>query len=173
MDPTTAILHGLQAGYTTALQTNAPAGDPLAPKTIKISPLQDDPTSPHVAPYVIFRPDPDRGGIPDPRMTPEMGYSWWIYYFQTAVGTPRATNRLDAYSHLGELLRRIQQYLNQDPTLGGLQADEFELTGGQYADRVIAVRSRIYGGETEWYGQAIVDHFFLMEQHILAPMVYS
>lgn len=162
------IFATLQAMFTYTLQTSIPH-DFLTLRTLKKAPLQDDPTL--TAPYLVYQKDPEMG------IKIIMGEEAKIYgsaeiggpqryllYMNATCGTPLTTTREEADNNINNLTTRVMNVLAQYFDLSGFTQDAVEspdlsriLEGANsYYMFYKECRTRIYGGESTWYGEGHV-----------------
>jgi hypothetical protein len=162
------ILSSLQTMFTQALITAVP-GDALALHVLKQGPLQDDPTA--VAPYLVYTKDQDKGvqrmKHEDCKIYGDVeigGPLRFLIYFNGICGTPLATTKEQAQKDVNNLMSRIMNALAANFDLskvagGVLQSqDTSRLIEGAnpyylFEDQV---KTRVYGGESTWYGEGHV-----------------
>lgn len=163
------ILSTLQTLFTQKLMT-AVAGDALALHVLKQGPLQDDPTT--VAPYLVYTKDQEKGiqrmKHEDHKIYGDVeigGPLRFLIYFNGICGTPLATTKEQAQKDVNNLMARIMNALALHYDLSGIAA-----SGGlqsQDTSRIIEganpyhmfdepVKTRVYGGESTWYGEGQV-----------------
>jgi hypothetical protein len=151
--------------YTIEMQTNV--NDALKVVRVTIAPLQDDPT--RVAPFIAIGPDNDRGRIIDPLHEREIGGGMkWMNFFKIAGRIPQQSNRQDAYEKIGELNSRSLAVLRKYWDLNGLTSDDGESIFGSTANLIGMNKVRILGGDTEWFGEFLINlHWFSEETPFL------
>lgn len=159
-----SILSTLQTMFTQEMQTKV-TGDDLALKVCKQAPLQDDPTA--VAPYLVYEKDPEQGVqhmkhqdihiYGDAEIGGPLRY---LVYFRAICGTPLATTREQAQKDINNVMSRAMNALAYYFDLSGLAGsvtspDLSRVIEGanQYYMFTQEQRTRIYGGESTWYGE--------------------
>ena len=161
-----SIFSTLNAMFTQTLQTNV-LGDFLALRTLKKAPLQDDPTL--TAPYLVYQKDPEMG-IKTIRGEDERIYGSaeiggplrYLLYMDATCGTPLTTTREEADNNINNLASRVMNALATYFDLSGFTGNVLESPD---MSRLIEganpllmfykeCRTRIYGGESTWYGEA-------------------
>lgn len=158
------ILAALNTMFTLEMITNV-AGDPMALHTLKQDPLQDDPTL--TAPYLIYSPDVEKGIKLDDRFEQEIGGP--VHYkhcYRAKCGTPRATDRVTARQYIETLTQRAMWSLIRHFDLSDVNGGPITSSDGgkrieaAYKLEVEVATSRIYGGETEWYGEGHINWWY-------------
>jgi hypothetical protein len=161
-----SVFSTLNAMFTETLQ-NKVAGDFLALRTLKKAPLQDDPTL--TAPYLVYQKDPEMGIR---MMSGEEqkiygaaeigGPQRYLLYMDATCGTPLTSNREEADNNINNLASRVMNVLAEYFDLSGFTRDALMSPD---MSRIIEganpwtmfykeCRTRIYGGESTWYGEA-------------------
>lgn len=162
------VLLALQTIFQQELQTKV-AGDPLALKTLKPAPLQDDPTL--AAPYLVYGPDFEKGERPVTREEEreygclEIGGPLRFLRFYTATcGTPIVTTREVCYAQINNLKTRVMQVLLRYQDLSGVlevgpleSQDRSRRIEGQNPLLIDCSRTRIKGGEQTWFGEGTIS----------------
>lgn len=143
--------------------------DALALHTLKIAPLQDDPTT--AAPYLVFEKDPDKGVR---RMTREEGVEYgdveiggplrYLLFYRATIGTPLTANQQLAQASINNLVSRAMNVLARHYDLSGIvlpgglfSSDVSRLVEGANQYLIDDAQTRIYGGETTWYGEGHIQ----------------
>jgi hypothetical protein len=134
-------------------------GDPLSLKTIRVWPLQDDPTL--VAPYVCFGPHPQLGRVPDEEIQEIGGATYFWTVFRLIAGTPLGISREIAWDNIEDLSTRLENVIQEHYNLAnvlapgaliaasGLEA----ITIQDPITMMLGSASRIYGGDNQFYGE--------------------
>lgn len=158
----------IQAALALVLQdeliTSVPASDKLRLKTLTALPLQKDPTT--SAPYLAYGPAWEIGStLSDADVVEIGGGLLYETSWKCVCGIPRQRTREAAYSSIANLINRVQRVVvRRHPSLSGILAPG-RLTaadGTQYLDGQdpssmwLGTRRRIYGGDTEFYGEALM-----------------
>jgi hypothetical protein len=134
--------------------------DTLALRTLKLAPLQDDPTT--TAPYLVFEKDPNKGVRKMDKGEEEREYGCaeiggplrYLLFYEATCGTPLATTRDDAQAAINNLVSRIMNVIARHYDLSGLRSqDAARLVEGANAYLIDNATTRIYGGESTWYGE--------------------
>lgn len=164
------ILAALEQVFQQELITNIPATDPLALKTLKISPLQDDPTL--VAPYLTYGPDFEMGMVPivEGRFEREYGSVqiggpyMYVSYWSATVGTPFASTRAECLQQISNLTSRVSRVLMAYYDLSNVLAEGLLMSPDQSiriegANPLLIdkTRKRLEGGEQTWFGQGLIS----------------
>jgi hypothetical protein len=160
------VFSTLNAMFVQTLQTNV-VGDFLALRTLKKAPLQDDPTL--TAPYLVYQKDPEMG---IKIMSSEEcaiygsaeigGPQRYLLYLNATCGTPLTTNREEADNNINNLTSRVMNVLAEYFDLSGFTRDALQSPdlsrviegANSYYMFYKENRTRIYGGESTWYGEA-------------------
>jgi hypothetical protein len=156
------ILTALKTIFAAELQAAFPLSDPLRIKLLKSAPLQADPTT--VAPYLIYGPAFEIGRTRSKKDVVEIGGGiLWDVPFRATCGTPKASNQDTAYSQIEELAQRVENTLLAHFDLFGVLAPNQQLQsqdGSAFIDAMdpstFWIGTRIYGGDTEWYGESLM-----------------
>lgn len=167
------ILEALKTIFTDELQTLVDPTDPLWVRTLRVIPLQDDPTL--TAPYVTWGPDYNKGiiSIQGGELEKIFGSSEiggparMLYHYSVICGTPFAATREACSRQIGDLSARVVDVLMRHYDLsnilevGMLMSDD----GGRYIEGankklVDRIDRKLEGGEQTWFGRAeICFHF--------------
>jgi hypothetical protein len=160
------ILETLRSVLTVALQLNVPPTDPLRLRTITLEPLQDDPTT--TAPSCIIGLDHEKGRQLLPPEYAELGTpaTRWINYFQLRGYLPQRSTKEEAYRDLGELADRVVATLIKNFDLDGITADNGEAVSGCNKLLVDQQQLRVFGGESEWYGEYTIRVHYKSERPV-------
>lgn len=167
------ILAALKMIFTSELQTLVDPADKLKLRTIKVNPLQDDPTL--TAPYLTFGPNYEKGieSIVHgewAKMYGEIeigGPTRFLYHYQAICGTPIVTTRENCSAQIGNLSTRVAEVLARHYDLSNVLGDgqlESE-DGSKYIEGankklVDHITRRLKGGEQTWFGEAIIEFHF-------------
>lgn len=164
------ILAALDQLFLVNLQTNVPTSDPLYLRTLRVNPLQDDPTQ--VAPYLTYGPDFSVGTTPILVGEHEREYGSieiggpvrFLYHYTATCGTPFVTTRETCLAQISNLSSRVVQLLMLHYDLSDilapgtlLSADETRRIEGGNPLLIDRVRNRLEGGEQTWFGEAIIE----------------
>jgi hypothetical protein len=170
------ILAALQILFQVKLQSEpAQAGDKLALRTLKQSPLQDDPTL--KAPFVVYTNDSGKGkdGYSLQLITKHIeaaeygsveigGPVRYLYCYCASFGTPQVSTRDQARADGSVMMTRIMgtliQYCNLNNIIrpGMLTSDDgTKQIEGQNERLVTAAEYEIYGGESTFFSKGIVN----------------
>lgn len=168
-----AILQALLQVIGQELQ--ATVTDTLKLKYLALAPFQNDPIT--NAPYLVFGPayelgrkpitDKDMGGMSIG------GPSLWRTYIKGVCGTPRAQDRETAYALINELSHRVEESVMKHYDLSGILAPGglVSPSKNEYIDAMNpqlmwkGTTRRIYGGDTEFYGQAFMIWSYNFSRH--------
>ncbi len=152
--------------FTANLITAIPVSDRLRLKILKPHPLQADPTT--SAPYLTYAPAYEIGRQKSDRDLVEIGGGvLWSTPFRATCGTPRDTTQDAAYADIEELAQRVENVILANYNLSGILVSGQDLKSDDGSANVqanspdevwLGTRTRIYGGESEWYGEALM-HF--------------
>jgi hypothetical protein len=153
-----SIRQALTQIFTDQLITHATSSR-LALHTLRLWPLQDDPTE--VAPYLVFGTHPQLGRVKDQEILEIGGPTYKWTYFRAVCGTPIATTREEATDDIEELTTKIEQVLEAHYNLNNvlapgllLSADGSEaVVNNKPNELLLGTATRIYGGEGEFYGE--------------------
>lgn len=171
------ILVALQQMFQLELITKA-IGDPLALRTLHMSPLQDDPTL--AAPYLTYGPDSEKGVRP---MTHEEckqygdteigGPVRFLRYYSALCGTPIVTTREAAHAAINNLLTRVVRALITYYDLSGIVAqgtlqspDQSERLEGANYYLIDGTHSTLEGGEQTWFGKGYVHWHYPVSWYV-------
>lgn len=154
-----SIRLALNTIFALELQTNIPDTDRLQLHTIRLWPLQDDPTE--VCPFVTYGPHPQLGRVVIADEAEIGGPTWYWTYFRAVVGTPLAVTRDQAYDDVEELVTRVETVLQKYYALenvmqiGQLTGDDGSemVAGNNPVDMMLGSAHRIYGGDAQFYGE--------------------
>lgn len=162
-----SVLSALNIIFAYELQTVlGQTNDGVTLKTLKQAPLQDDPTSPQVAPYVIYQIDTQRKAR---RMTheeqqeyggPEIGGPLrYMLFCYAECGIPFQTTREGASSAINRLMGYLMETLVKYYDLSGVNTlgsqkspDMSQIIEGANMYLIDEKLTHIAGGETTWYG---------------------
>lgn len=162
------VLAALQIIFLNDLQTAInTAGGYLPLKVLKQADLQDDPTI--SAPYLVYRPDIDKGIIPIPKDMEHMygsseigGPFKYLHHFDAKYGSPIRSTRNQARTDIAIIQTRVMQTLMNHcdlsnvltPTSGSLGApDQSKYIEGANPYLIDKITTRIIGGETTFFGE--------------------
>lgn len=162
------ILVALGLVFKQELITKTAPGDILSLKTLKVAPLQDDPTL--VAPYLVYAPDPDKGYR---LMSHEEEHIYgcaeiggpirFLRFYKALCGTPIVGTRESALGAINNLTTRIVGTLMQYFDLAGvvavgplMSADNSHLIEGANQRLVDGVTTKLEGGEQTWFTKGTV-----------------
>lgn len=166
-----AILRALQIVFTTELIEKM-GRDPLQLRVLRQAPLQDDPTL--SAPYLVYAPDEreEKGTMrikPGSELDTEYGSAEiggplrYIQYYTATCGTPLKTAREDARAAIANLTARVVLVLQNFFELTGVlgpgvltSPDQMVRLEGNHPYLVDRTTTRIYGGESTFYGEGKV-----------------
>jgi hypothetical protein len=163
------ILAALSFIFTNELQTLVDSTDPLWVRTVKVIPLQDDPTL--TAPYVTFGPDYERGivSIIEGEWARQYGSAeiggpaHFLYHYSVICGTLVVTTREQCSAQIGNLSSRVVDVLMRHFDLsrilstGMLQSqDGSRFIEGANSKLVDSINRRLKGGEQTWFGEATI-----------------
>lgn len=143
--------------------------DLLSLRTLKQAPLQDDPTS--SAPYLVYEKDPEKGSR---RMKGEEEAEYgsaeiggplrYMLFYRATCGTPLTTNQVDAQASINNLVSRIMNVIARHFDLAGINTlgslfseDMSRLIDGSNMYLIDDARTRVYGGESTWYGEGHIQ----------------
>ncbi len=162
------ILTALGLVFKQELVTNLQAGDILSLKTLKVAPLQDDPTL--VAPYLVYAPDPDNGyRLMDASEEAIYGCAEiggpvrFLRFYRALCGTPIVGTREQALGAINNLTTRIVGTLMQYFDLAGVvavgplvSADKSHIIEGANSRLIDGVTTKLEGGEQTWFTKGTV-----------------
>jgi hypothetical protein len=162
------IQKALQYIFNLELITNTT--DILELKTLKVAPLQDDPTL--VAPYLTYGPDFEKGMelVTSGRFEREYGSAEiggpqrFVHYWTATVGTPFTSTRETCLAQIANLTTRVSRVLIHYYDLSNtimagmlMSADQSVRIEGANPLLIDKIRKRLEGGEQTWFGQGIVE----------------
>jgi hypothetical protein len=148
---------------TADMQTAIDEDDSLRLKLVSKAPFQDDPTT--RAPFIIVGYNDDQGSELDPFHDPEVGGGVrWMHPFVLWGGTPRKSSRTLCYAAINSLKRRAIRVLYDHENLDDLASGSGEYLDVGTWDMIDLATSRIFGGESEWYGEMRIEfHLFSVD----------
>jgi hypothetical protein len=167
------ILEALKSIFTNELQTQVDPTDPLWVRTLRVIPLQDDPTL--TAPYVTWGPDYDK------EIISIQGGEWakiygsseiggparFLYFYQVVCGTPFASTREACSRQIGDLSARVVDVLMRHYDLSNILAPGALISddGGRYIEGankklVDQIDRKLEGGEQTWFGRCSISFHF-------------
>lgn len=168
------ILSAIQEIFQIELiSTPSQSNDPLALRTLKEAPLQDDPTL--TAPFVVYSNDKGREGesmrlVAYGHEAAEYGEIEiggpirYLYRYSALFGTPLQTTRNAARTDGATLMTRIAAALIKYADLSNILApgmltsgDRSRCVEGQNNRLVTCAGYDIFGGETTFYGKGKVS----------------
>ena len=156
-DIETPALAKLTEIFTDALVT------PGILKTLKIWPLQDDPTL--VAPYLIFAPDPVKSIQPDNRDEKDFieigGPIHFLHHFHAQCGTPSQKTREAAFSAINNLVTKVARIIMNNFALDGITSEDQQLRiEGANPYQIPLIEWKIFGGNNEFFGKATFSWYY-------------
>lgn len=171
------INQALLTVFTSELQT-AVAGDSLALHVLKQAPLQDDPTT--AAPYLVFTKDQDKGARRITRQEEEEygsaeigGPLRYLLFYSATCGTPLTTNQTEAQAAINNLTSRVMNVLARHYDLAGIVVpgslyaqDMSRLIDGANQYLIDDAKTRIYGGESTWYGEGKISWHYPVSWYV-------
>lgn len=166
------IITALNQIFEAELKTAYPVSDKLRLRRLDYAPLQDDPTK--VAPYLVHGPVIDLGEMPNEDLTEVGGSTAWFLPWRATCGIPRQSNKLAAYSAIGTLASRVKHCVLKHHDLGNILAsgplisdDGLQVIDGSNPLTMwLGTRQRIYGGQNEFYGEALMYWTYVYRDHM-------
>lgn len=162
------ILTALGLVFKQEMITAVAPGDTLSLKTLKVAPLQDDPTL--AAPYLVYAPDPDKGfRLMDHHEEVIYGCAEiggpvrYLHFYQARVGVPIVGTREVALGTINNLITRVVGTLMMYFDLSGviavgpmMSADSSKLIEGANQRLVDMAKTHLEGGEQTWFAYGLV-----------------
>lgn len=172
-----SILSALSTIFTTELMNLS--GDSLSLKTLRASPLQDDPTL--SAPFLTYGPDMEKGLRPVKEGREEEEYGCveiggpvrFLRFYAVTFGTPIVTTREAAYAQINNLANRVARVLMKYFDLAGVSAygpltspDQSEVIEGANPRLIDDIKTNLEGGEQTWFGKGSITFHYPVSVYV-------